>query len=1681
MPDTLQTDMLQVELLASEIVAHLKDTEPGHCARVDFLERSEALSVCQYIIHQQLLQGIAFHILISNEAQMKADTIFITTDKAIEIRNRKLERLCLFISSDLVDAAYSSIANSFALIDGRALHSLVLKRVLSQLSSEFSSVARAVFARLRGLSSVSDEQRLDFVLSLFRRMQSGETTQIGLELWRIGFIADGSDTFVSKLDNNRDCVLSLSRPNKLGATTRERIQGIKVDASTANALAQFFHGRAMNDVRTWSRELAGEQILTFDRWVFPKTDPSDMRSVSITPFVNARGEVEPRCHLSQPDGAKGGLLARYGARETIVVRWKTDPELPKDLSRWRVGIVPSGSENGFEECIDERSVAGNRRSVTIKLDVDFDEPPDYAVCIRITPLSANGSEIINQEIGEAFFADSHEFFLVKDVAASLPEPPRKGLRTVPTLAFGRLEVAVDMRENILVETEPEWINKDLEYFRLRLNDHRILNIGLSNSLLALEKQILAEPRVGGCFILDVDEVRPVDKQSFTPYALLKGNSESWLSFWRVREAFFKRLNQSDVRAVIESADWTPELATSALRYAQIYRELIDDLVSRGVDVSELREALSIDTLLIRNTGSGEQVEEAVVILPTHPLRAAWLASYTQLLREWENQLLDSQPRERKRSIDLQALRLLVPTNVPAFAYHAAAATTAFAFFQNLRFFQGVALPAGVPDPHRRYGDIAVMLDTGVDQLGVGDIQPYHLAEHLAKFHQLHPYAETLVTTLINPDRGDFFAEALKKFLSIRTSANETEQMHDLPAFQIISYAEDGHKSTFQALEQVRQQQIDQRYGRSSDHFLPGLTMTARSMHQLEKTAPPEAHIAVITDFTRPVIVASSPSSDMAGSDTSSFSLYGLINRFVSQFISDSDGLLWRHRIVTEGVRKPEPHPAGPKYSETLMELHTTLLDAGGYLLGGAAETRPVLEVRLEAKRRDLLERLHANTNWVITLDRFFTLDYYDSPNQPGLNEVARKYVLDYSPEFTEGLGHRMMVTTAWHEEIGSLLSQAMDDLGFASIDHSVSRLLHQLKTISGRLALEALESTAGAAAAVGLGVVTAWLQKNKKLRQAVLVPVDIYPRLFSQDGSGKTIRGERRCDLVLVSLKRNIVDATFIEVKWRRGRVPLEELAQDMVLQMEGSAQAMKNRFFNENRIDGALQRSYLANVLRFYFERSRRYNLFEPDTESSFLEHVTRLEKTGLDFRASYEGYIVSLDSEPRKPLLLDNAKVVVLTARDFESDTELFPTLAQSMSGQSWTDITTVEEQHHDPDAIQSNTYEVQDVEDSTNTQPFQPEEHSVTNKFEENSSLDAQNQVDTNEVIIPLGEALGERVDWNPGVKGSPHLFILGIPGQGKSWTVTRILSELGQQNIPALVLDFHGQFAESQGAFIKTVQPIVLDAAKGLPFSPFECSQGGGQGGWMANALAVAEIFAYVAGLGEMQKDIVYTSVRDAYKARGFDDDIDDATTQILEYPTLKDVLKRIELHEQTRHVANVAARCRPLLEMDLFRPTEQPADLLALVRNGLVIDLHNLFAETLQMAAGAFVLRKLYKDMFRWGYAKRLRLAIVLDEAHRLAKDITLPKLMKEGRKFGISVIVASQGMGDFHTDVLSNAGTKVIFRVNYPESRKVSGFIRGRPGQDLSERIEQLSIGSAYVQTPEMMYGSVVKMYPLEE
>ncbi|MEA2527829.1 MAG: phosphorothioation-dependent restriction protein DptH, partial [Thermomicrobiales bacterium] len=349
---------------------------------------------------------------------------------------------------------------------------------------------------------------------------------------------------------------------------------------------------------------------------------------------------------------------------------------------------------------------------------------------------------------------------------------------------------------------------------------------------------------------------------------------------------------------------------------------------------------------------------------------------------------------------------------------------------------------------------------------------------------------------------------------------------------------------------------------------------------------------------------------------------------------------------------------------------------------------------------------------------------------------------------------------------------------------------------------------------------------------------------------------------------------------------------------------------------------------------------------------------------------------------------------------------------------------------------------------------------------------------EIAVILGDSGGGEIVWRPSVQGSPHLFVTGIPGQGKSWTILRLLIELHRQAVPALVFDFHGQLGSPEDRYVQVAAPVVVDAVAGLPFSPFECSSDASTSGWNATAFAVSEIFAYVCDLGDIQRDAMFTAIRDSYRAYGFGAD-DRNGLGAGEYPTLEDVHARIEQAEKQKRTQNLVARCRPLLEMDVFRPPVGTRnDLIDTIKQGMVVDLHRLASETLQLAAGAFLLRKVYRDMFQWGPAAQLRLAIVLDEAHRLARDVTLPKIMKEGRKYGVAVVVASQGHGDFHPDVIANAGTKIVFRTNFPESRRVSGFFRMRSGYDVPAIVEGLGVGNAVVQTPEMPLAVRSQMRP---
>jgi DNA phosphorothioation-dependent restriction protein DptH len=1388
-----------LELMAQAIMNRLRGTAAGHCARVDYFDRQRANELCDAMEQAAQSNGIALYILTSSTHEHNHQR-YITTDRAIGLRNRKAQRLCLFIPSDLVDAAFSSLANSFAPIDGGQIQREAIKHIYDDLSFDGQNAVRAVRRVVKAPLRLSLDRDLAFHAKVAERDQQDQLERVGADLWQVGLIADSGDDWLKRLNRNRTATLQLSLPLKIQSSTVERVDSLHVDLATRTELIRFLQNKAVNNVATWSEDLSKQPEITLDRWIFPREDSSNLVSIMINPFVNAEGIVEKQSNLKQPEGSNGLLYAAYGPKESITVRWKSDPPNPLQLHRWRVELVPANEyvpDEDSEIDLPMREISASRRSLKLNLDMDLapDELPEYPLCVRLTPLDKSGNIIrvkqdeIVRESAE-ITAYSQDFYLSNEKTPPKPVTLTSTRRTTPTIAFGRIEALLAATaKQTLNESEPQQ-NATNTNFSLRVSEHRLINLALSPLLVALEQQSLANPQAQR-YTTDVMSMRPLAIADIAPYIVSGITSEAWTTWINARKRFFEAIEHRELRHLVATADWK-ELAEPARRYGDAYQQLLNDLIERNAAPKILRDVINIDTIHIRVQGQ-YGLEEAVIALPTHPVRAAWLASYTQLLDHWEKILLPMPPRERKTAIDLDLLRALEPANVPPFLCHPQSAEAVLSV-GNLGFFYGVYLPAPFADTERRIADLSLLL--GIEQISsltTNDVLAAQLTRHLQTFQDMHPYIDTLALGLIQTHNAPWVSEALTNMLN-RVDRDTEDDVLLPPALALTAYvAQPQTAVSIQGIDSLRQLLNEQSLRRESDYLHPAIASATTALDTLLHDETDPAHLAIISDLARPDIVPIASDTPVSGAH--SLSVYGLIVRLIPSFALQETQLRWVNSVALPDTL-PQEHPAAPRYGKTLLDLYRAMQRAVGRSIANDPVQWPAVAYNVDQQQEQIIRQTHAHADWVITADRFFALDYYDSPHEPALQQQAQTYVIDYAPEFADGIGRRMFVTTHWRNEVEQLLATAMHELGFAHIDQSVGQLLHYLKTISGQLALRLAQSETSAAAAVGMGVVTAYLKQRGELENAVLIPVDSAPRLVSRTLAEGIKKGERRCDLLLLSMKRNAIDMTFIEVKWRRGTSSFDSLATEMEAQMRLTEESVRERYFSSERADSVLQRAYFANIVRFYIDRAHRYKLLKDDAHKGFMESLRFIERPSYSFNAKQRGFIVTLEKASTPSLQTGESVIEVITASDIAAFAVPAPQSTPSQPAQS----------QESDDASQPSSV----VNDLTPAAPqddaYQPAivQHDEPTEIQTNLAQAASVMnidIEDRELVVTLGDTSKGTVDWKPSVKGSPHLFIIGIPGQGKSVTTSHILIEMARQHVPTLVLDFHGQFGDAQGSYAR----------------------------------------------------------------------------------------------------------------------------------------------------------------------------------------------------------------------------------------------------------------------------------------
>ena len=353
------------------------------------------------------------------------------------------------------------------------------------------------------------------------------------------------------------------------------------------------------------------------------------------------------------------------------------------------------------------------------------------------------------------------------------------------------------------------------------------------------------------------------------------------------------------------------------------------------------------------------------------------------------------------------------------------------------------------------------------------------------------------------------------------------------------------------------------------------------------------------------------------------------------------------------------------------------------------------------------------------------------------------------------------------------------------------------------------------------------------------------------------------------------------------------------------------------------------------------------------------------------------------------------------------------------------------------------------------------------------------------VPLGKTSpgGRDVFWEFGHEDlwNRHLLVFGTSGMGKTYAIQCLLCEMGHQEQNSLVMDYTNGFLPNQleeetNRILDPQQHIVRQSP--LPVSPFK--------------LQVQEIGG---GLDEIPETLVSAAKRIAgtfcqvYETLGDQqysvllDAIMDLIGQNKKQATLDGLLDILESflndgqHDKQK-VLTIISKLKPFVLENPF--ASQSAGL----------DWQGLFSDekhrchVFQFAGMDALSARLVIEFTLWDLNafvrgtgnKNLPKVVVLDEAQNLdlSEQSPVAKYLTEGRKFGLSLILATQTMKNLQGEKLNRlfqAGHKLFFRPADTELQEHAKLMVQSVGGTQQEWITNLSgllKGQCYSLGPSM-------------
>jgi len=338
----------------------------------------------------------------------------------------------------------------------------------------------------------------------------------------------------------------------------------------------------------------------------------------------------------------------------------------------------------------------------------------------------------------------------------------------------------------------------------------------------------------------------------------------------------------------------------------------------------------------------------------------------------------------------------------------------------------------------------------------------------------------------------------------------------------------------------------------------------------------------------------------------------------------------------------------------------------------------------------------------------------------------------------------------------------------------------------------------------------------------------------------------------------------------------------------------------------------------------------------------------------------------------------------------------------------------------------------------------------------------------ILLGETEKGGKKVYWEFGHRdlNNRHMLVFGTSGMGKTYAIQCLLCELGKAGQNSLVLDYTNGFLPKQleqhtKDFLNPMQHIVRKDP--LPISPFKLQSQVIDDDLKINETAttaakrIASTFKKLYGtIGDQQYPILMDAVSSGIEVYG----------EKLTLEQFQAVLQSF-VDDGEHDKSRVQATLNKLKPFILDKPFSS---------NAVGIGWRDLFNDRVnrchvfQFAGMDPTSSQLVVEFVLWDLNafvrgtgdKDLPKVIVLDEVQNLDLSEYAPvaKYLTEGRKFGLSLILATQTMENLKSDKLSRlfqAGHKLFFRPSENELHEHARLIQGSVGGTTQEWVERLS------------------------